>query len=138
MMTIIRSILSFSANLMLALAGFALVCVAIERFYFGIPAGVPLIPYCAASFDRGFVTSPFGKHCLQVIINDAGAAHSGSHKVWIIREYPFGYKRVVAEGYLNSPRDEIPVTWIDEDTCEFSFEAERHGSAELVRIKYSF
>ena len=124
--------------MILALIAFGLAYIAIERFYFGIPVGVSLIPYGAASYDAGFITSPTGNHRLHVIVNDAGAAHSGNHWTWIVREYPFGYRRVVAEGYLINPRDEIPVKWIDEDTCEFSFEEERHGSVDPVRIRYDF
>lgn len=137
MWTIIRSIAEFYAVLVFFFAGFIMLCIAIERFYFGIPAGVSLIDYSVASVDGGYITSPSGDHRLRVNFNDAGAAHSGAHWTWVIREYPFGYKRVVAEGYLFNPK-ELPVEWIDEHTCEFTFESERHGSPTPKKVRYRF
>jgi len=137
MWTIIRAIAEFYAVLALSLMGFVVLCVAIERFYFGVPAGMPLIPYVFASVDTGFITSPSGNHRLRVIYNDAGAAHSGAHWTWVIREYPFGCQRVVAEGYLYNP-EKIPVEWIDEHTCEFTFEGTRRGSLTSKVSRYRF
>jgi hypothetical protein len=105
-----------------------------------VPAGAPLVPYACASVDGPVLTSPDGRLALRVVFNDAGAAHSGNHWTWVVRDDWLTGKRVVAAGYTSwDVRDgtvPFPARWVDERTLAITLLDRRHGGAPYeVRVR---
>ena len=104
-----------------------------------VPLGLRLrsfVPFYFASRDLGTFSSPEGTNEVTVIINDAGAMHSGNHWTWIIKSSPHDGGQVVAEGYLLYPdtcRETLPLRWLSERKIEVRFRQGRRSRIEVVR-----
>jgi hypothetical protein len=97
-----------------------------------IPWGAPFLPYLFST--RGAVLdSPDGRVRLRVMFNDAGAAHSGNHWTWIIRDSWLLGPRVVAEGYSDArfavDREPFPAIWTSPRDLAVDFLSGRYGEA---------
>jgi hypothetical protein len=88
-----------------------------------VPSGASPVPYILGGIHKTVLHSPRGDHTLQIVYNDAGAAHSGNHWTWIIRSHWLLGRKVVAEGYSGTwiIRDPYTVQWQGEDRFAVSF-----------------
>lgn len=100
----------------------------LRAYRHAIPAGAEFFPFWLASVEGPRLESPDRKRVLQVVFNDAGAAHSGNHWTWLIADDWLMGKRVAAEGYTLM-RDPIPWRWTDDRTISIEFTAKRYGNA---------
>jgi hypothetical protein len=108
-------------------------CIRAYRHY--IPSGTDFYPYWAwlDPIQEGpRLASPDGRRVIQVMFNDAGAAHSGNHWTWLIVDGWLTGKRVIAEGY-SSPDvrrgdPPFPSRWLDGRTLSVEFLASRYGN----------
>ena len=103
-----------------------------------VPSGLggmkQIIPYLFFSQSTGMFASPSGSSRVEVVSNDAGAAHSGHFPTWVIVRHWWG-KEVVAKGYLKSSQGDVPITWSSERSFTIVFSKQRHGDEEdSVRV----
>lgn len=98
-----------------------------------LPSGLggmkQVVPYVFFSQSRGVFTSPSGTHRVEVITNDAGAAHSGSFPTWVIVRRWWG-KEVVAKGYLKVSQGDVPIVWSGEKSFTIMFAKQRYADEE--------
>ena len=103
-----------------------------------VPIGAEVIPYLNST-DRGCVVSPSGKNRLYFVISNAKTGHAGTYRMWVIREYLLGVKVVVRKGYVDDPFTSLPVSWDDDNTCEFCFDFNSHRESDDSKfIRYEF
>jgi len=102
------------------------ICVtALVSFRHVIPSGIgganALIPYLAASHDRGTFTSPGGTSSVEVVTNDGGAMQTeDKYASWgIVRRW--SGKEVVARGYLRESYGPVPLKWLSETKFSITF-----------------
>jgi hypothetical protein len=122
-------------RLMIAVAVIADLLVAYIRAYrHFIPSGTDFYPYWSwlGPIQEGpRLASPDGRRVVQVMFNDAGAAHSGNHWTWLIVDRWLTGKRVIAEGYSspNVRRGDMPFPsrWLDNRTLSMEFVPGRYG-----------
>ena len=118
----------------------ALLVVAAWGFRQVVPAGLRLRsvePFYFWSRDLGTFTSPEGANEVRVLVNDAGAMHSGNHWAWVITSSAVWGRRIVAEGYVDSAEargDSLPLRWLSEDEIEVTFRQGRRASMKVVRV----
>jgi hypothetical protein len=104
-----------------------------------VPAGLRLRsvePYFTASRDLGAFPSPEGTREVRVVVNDAGAMHSGNHWVWVLAPTSLGGQRIVAEGYVpfeETRRETLPLRWLSDSTISLSFRQGRRSAAVVTR-----
>jgi hypothetical protein len=91
-------------------------------------------PFLFWSRDLGTFRSPCGTSQVRVVVNDAGAMHSGNHWTWVLAPSPLG-SRVVAEGYLGSDAagGQPPLRWVSEREVEVTFLQGRHSGVGVTR-----
>ena len=105
-----------------------------------VPYGASFTPFVMARVKGPLIESPDGDAKLQVWFNDAGAAHSGNHWTWLVKDNPLFGKSVVAQGYTGAEQavsgsgEPIPVDWIDNTSFSISFLSGRYTSAQEKRI----
>lgn len=94
-----------------------------------IPTGLggmrQIIPFLFFSEEAARFTSADGDIVLIVYVNDAGAAHSGQFPTWIVQRHWYG-GTVVARGYLEHPRDRVPLTWLGPREFRIEFRKDRY------------
>jgi len=107
-----------------------------------VPSSASFTPFVMARVEGPVIKNPDGTVKLQVWFNDAGAAHSGNHWTWLVRNHGLWGKRVVAQGYLGAEQavfsEPIPLRWIDNASFSVTFINERYGDAqkkEIVKLK---
>lgn len=107
-----------------------------------VPSGASFTPFVMARVEGPVVESPDGSTKLQVWFNDAGAAHSGNHWTWIVKDHFIFGKKVIAQGYLGAEQavsgEPLPLSWIDNSSFSVAFLNERYGDAqnkELVKLE---
>jgi hypothetical protein len=79
---------------------------------------------------------PEGSNEVSVVVNDAGAMHSGNHWVWVVQPSGGGRPHIVAEGYVgyaDTSRERLPLRWLSENGIEVSFLQGRHSGAAVSR-----
>jgi hypothetical protein len=103
-----------------------------------VPVGLPVGRYEAFFFwstNHGVMTSPGGSSTIRVVVNDAGAMHSGNHWMWVLGKTFVGREKVLGEGYIDNIEyvraRSIPVRWVSENEIEVEFCVSRRSS-ELV------
>lgn len=103
-----------------------------------IPRGLPIRSYVAYflwSYNHGYFYSPERSNRIRIVVNDAGALHSGRHCMWIIAHSWVTGDAIIAEGYIANHKDildgKIPVTWISETEIELECFAARHGPEKV-------
>jgi len=119
----------------LLIAGFGLgllVCVYII-FVWTYPIGVPLSDFSAFWFASEETTSTSADGVvLRHVLNDAGAAHSGLHYVWVLHRRSWWLPwRVVASGWSESRKADEAIRWLDRTTFEIQL-GNRRRSATLI------
>ena len=100
------------------------------------------LPYAVFAVDRGEHVSPDGTCWVRVVINDAGAMHSGNHWMFIARyHWSTGY-RIVSAGYVAGSRDPLPMKWIDSKVLRIEYLMDRRiesrdqpSRADIVRLE---
>ena len=94
--------------------------------------------YLSYSRNVGDFISPDDRIKISIIINDAGAMHSGYHWTWVVRNNWWG-KEIVATGWLR-PIDFIdkkPIRWIDNNNLKIFFVNGRHSNiAKITEISF--
>jgi hypothetical protein len=114
-----------------------ILCATVLRVYHHfVPWHVSLIPYTLASVSGPKATSPDGRVSLSIVVNDAGAMHSGCFWTWIIDDSWFWGRYVVAEGYLRDnvafEEQKLPLVWMTNKSFKVRFCSDRAGYAEEV------
>lgn len=66
-----------------------------------VPQGAAAMPWVFGRVEGAPLASPDGKVKLRVSYNDAGAAHSGPHAVWVTTYSVLAGLRVVAQGVVD-------------------------------------
>jgi hypothetical protein len=105
-----------------------------------VPAGLrlrSLEPYFFWSRDLGVFPSPGGTNEVRVVVNDAGAMHSGNHWIWVVKSPAGSRQRIVAEGYVlydETSRETLPLRWVSENEIEVSFRTGRRASGRATWI----
>jgi hypothetical protein len=103
-----------------------------------IPRGADFYSYQLASVGGPTLVSPDGRRSVQVMFNDAGAAHSGFHWTWVIVDDLLSGRSVVAQGYslpdVALRHGSFPLRWIDGRTFEVTFVAGRYDSTPVNRV----
>jgi hypothetical protein len=104
-----------------------------------VPVGLPVGRYEAFflwSTNHGVMTSPGGSSTIRVVVNDAGAMHSGNHWMWILGRTFVGREKVLGEGYIDNIEyvraRSIPVRWVSENEIEVDFCMSRKSSERLL------
>src|SRR4051812_18884446 len=98
-----------------------------------VPAGLRVgsfEPFYLWSRDLGTFPSPEGTLEVRVVVNDAGAMHSGNHWTWVLSFSRLCGWRVVAEGYLfyeDTRRETLPLRWLSEKEIEVRFRQGRRS-----------
>jgi hypothetical protein len=68
------------------------------------------------------------------VLNDAGAAHSGLHYVWILhKRAPWSPWRVVASGWSEPRGAREAITWLDGATFEIELADKKRGGTLVTR-----
>ena len=103
-----------------------------------VPSGLggirAVVPYLWFSQSRGLFTSPSSTSRVEMVTNDAGAAHSGNFATWVIVRHWWG-KEVVAKGYLGSSEGDVPISWSGEKSFTITFlKSWRSEEEEVVRV----
>ncbi len=106
--------------------------------YFAIvPLGASPLPWLLARVDGPVLRSPDGGTTLWVYFNDSGAMHSGNHWTWVVSEGSLGFRRVVAEGYLDGSvavkRAAVPCEWLPDGSVRIHFLAHRRGDESVAQ-----
>jgi hypothetical protein len=113
--------------------GITLACLTIgARLYSAIiPWGASPVPYVCASVPGPTLYSPDRTRRIDVVFNDAGAAHSGNHWTWFVEDHWLLGGVVVAEGYLGTEvvvsADPVPLSWETDGEISIEFCASRYG-----------
>lgn len=108
-------------------------------FHQVVPVGLRLHsvePFYMWSRDLGSFPSPEGTNAVQIVVNDAGAMHSGNHWVWIIHSTRLSGQRILAEGYVEfveRDRERFPLRWVSEGEIEVTFCQGRHSGVQITR-----
>jgi hypothetical protein len=101
-----------------------------------VPRGAEFLPYILASVRGPEIKTPDGEIGLRVMFNDAGAAHSGNHWTWIVKNDWLLGKRVIAKDYSGSAvrfgERRFPIKWLDNRTAEIEFVAGRQNNKPKV------
>ncbi len=104
-----------------------------------VPAGLRLgsmEPYYLWSREPVRMPSPEGTREVQIVINDAGAMHSGNHWAWVLTRPSFTGQQIIAEGYFgfdDVSAGKLPLKWLSEDEIEVRFRQGRHSAAEATQ-----
>lgn len=127
--------------MILLLAGILVAYTLVLRGVFEyVPWGAVGVPYLAASRKGPALQSPDGQYTVEVVYNDAGAAHSGNHWTWIVVYDPLLGRRVVAEGYMEPEvavlGKPVPLWWEDGRTFRVEFLDKRgKGTTRSIRVR---
>ena len=105
-----------------------------------VPAGLRLRsvePFYLWSRDLGTFPSPEGGSEVRILVNDAGAMHSGNHWAWIVQSSPLKGQRILAQGYVafaDSNRERFPLRWVSESQVEVTFCKGRRSAEQVTHI----
>jgi hypothetical protein len=122
----------------LILAG-VLLLVAVWGFRQIVPAGLRLRsvePFFFWSHDLGTFPSPASSREVRIVVNDAGAMHSGNHWVWVVAYSPLWGKRIFAEGYVEHDEtsvESLRLRWLSENEIAVTFRQGRHSAVSVTR-----
>ena len=123
---------------LLLLCGCLSLAVLLRAYHQVIPWGAPFLPYLVYSARGPVLLSPDGRVPLQVVFNDAGAAHSGHHWTWIVEDSWILGHRVVAEGYSDArfavEGDPFPAVWVAPEELAVEFLSVRYGDTKHRRL----
>jgi hypothetical protein len=131
--------------LLLLMVPLVIIAVAWRVYRHLVPSGTDFYPYWALLdpiVEGPKLISPPGRRVIHVMLNDAGAVHSGNFWTWLIVDDWLTGKRVIAEGYsLPDVRYQtvpFPLRWLDDRTITVAFAAGRHENTlrnpVLVRL----
>ncbi len=102
-----------------------------------VPSGLggmkQIIPYLFFSQSRGVFVPPGGTSRVEVVTNDAGAAHSGHFPTWVVREHWYG-DEVVAKGYLEESQGPFPLKWTGPRTFTIGFVKGRYDDTPAPQL----
>jgi hypothetical protein len=102
------------------------------------PPGVGFIPYLFYRVKLGEVVEPHTGKTLLFSANDAGAAHSGNHWVWI-EEYSVIYgRRLIVAGYASSSMEMQRIVREEPGVIKVEFVNDRYDNRPkmvVVRLK---
>ncbi|HEY7427391.1 MAG TPA: hypothetical protein VH682_24365 [Gemmataceae bacterium] len=117
---------------------------AIRVYWQVVPRGLrprAYTPFFFASVDHGLISSPAGTHPVHVVVNDAGAMHSGNHWMWVIEYSPLTGRHILTEGYIANvdyiPDRVIPLRWVSDNEFEITF-CKGRRSWEKSIVRYTF
>jgi hypothetical protein len=127
--------------MLLAAVPLAVIISAWRVYRHEIPSGTDFYPYWSPLDPIVMgpkLVSPDGSRVIQVMFNDAGAAHSGNHWTWLIVDKTLMGKSVIAEGYSNASvrRGEAPFPsrWLNNETISVDFVKGRYDSTSHKEI----
>lgn len=80
---------------------FSVLAISVRIYYQLVPRGVAFTPFTEYSRQLPSITAPNGK-TYEVVVNDAGALHSGNYWTWVIDSHWLTGRYVATEGYLTS------------------------------------
>jgi len=102
-----------------------------------VPAGASPLPWLLARVNGPLLRTPDGKTTLRVYFNDAGAAHSGNHWTWVVKEHALGFKTVELAGYCDTSvavrGAALPHEWTPEGRLRIEFLDRRYGGTSVTR-----